>query len=78
MVLGTLVNGVTIEFVKAEDADLDEILVFVNQINQEWYSKIIPDIHGDIMSGWRNCCKLGMVERSTLTKTYTLVERYFL
>jgi len=25
--------------------DLDEILVFVNEINREWYSKIIPPEH---------------------------------
>ena len=34
-----------IEIEKAEEADLDEILVFVNKINQEWYSKIIPTEH---------------------------------
>ena len=34
-----------LELVKAEDADLDEILVFVNEINNEWYSKIIPAEH---------------------------------
>ncbi len=43
--MGTLVKGVTIELVKANDADLDEILAFVNEINREWYSKIIPSEH---------------------------------
>ena len=38
-------NGFTIELVKAEAADLDEILVFVNEINREWYSNIIPAEH---------------------------------
>ena len=34
-----------IEFEKAEEKDLDEILVFVNEVNREWYSKIIPSEH---------------------------------
>ena len=34
-----------IEIEKAEEMDLDRILVFVNKINQEWYNTIIPAEH---------------------------------
>ncbi|MDH4215022.1 MAG: GNAT family N-acetyltransferase [Candidatus Thorarchaeota archaeon] len=34
-----------IEIEKAEKTDLDDILVFVNKVNKEWYSKIIPAEH---------------------------------
>jgi len=34
-----------IKIEKAEETDLDEILVVVNKVNQEWYSKIIPAEH---------------------------------
>ena len=34
-----------IEIEKAKEADIDEILVFVNEINKEWYKKIIPAEH---------------------------------
>lgn len=34
-----------IKIEKAEETDLDEILVVVNKVNQEWYSTIIPAEH---------------------------------
>ncbi|MHA1479947.1 MAG: GNAT family N-acetyltransferase [Candidatus Thorarchaeota archaeon] len=52
------------ELVKAEDTDLDEILSFVNEINREWYSKIIPAEH------WRE----PFLTKEQLQKMSTIME----